>query len=201
MKVMKKLFLCLALILVNVLAFAQTSVNLENVEVPAKLTDRTERIIVHKGYIVSYNADWKIPNWVAYELTDTEVAGEEPRAKKFVPDPMVPKYESATTDDYKNSGWDRGHMAPAADMKWHPQAMKESFYLSNVCPQNITLTVACGKTLRNRFVTLQCLKVASMWCADLSFLLIIKQLAQTKWRFQAHFSRCFCKRMMVRYIP
>lgn len=158
MKVMKKLFLCLALILVNVLAFAQTSVNLENVEVPAKLTDRTERIIVHKGYIVSYNADWKIPNWVAYELTDTEVAGEEPRAKKFVPDPMVPKYESATTDDYKNSGWDRGHMAPAADMKWHPQAMKESFYLSNVCPQNHNLNGGVWKDLEEQIRDLAVLK-------------------------------------------
>ena len=147
---MRKLFLFLILVSISLSACAQRHVNLENVEIPGKIKDRTERVIVHKGYTVSYNADWKIPNWVAYELTDVEVSGEEPRAKKFIPDPMVPKYESATTDDYKNSGWDRGHMAPAADMKWHPQAMKESFYLSNVCPQNRNLNGGVWKDLEEQ---------------------------------------------------
>ena len=147
---MRKVFLFLFLVFTSLFVFAQKPVNLENVEIPGKIKGRTERVIVHKGYTVSYNADWKIPNWVAYELTDVEVAGEEPRAKKFVPDPMVPKYESATTDDYKNSGWDRGHMAPAADMKWHPQAMKESFYLSNVCPQNRNLNAGVWKDLEEQ---------------------------------------------------
>lgn len=147
---MRKLFLFLFLVFTSLFVFAQKPINLENVEIPGKIKDRTERVIVHKGYTVSYNAEWKIPNWVAYELTDVEVAGEEPRAKKFVPDPMVPKYESATTDDYKNSGWDRGHMAPAADMKWHPQAMKESFYLSNVCPQNRNLNAGVWKDLEEQ---------------------------------------------------
>ena len=41
--------------------------------------------------------------------------------------------------DYSNSGWDKGHMAPVADMKWSEQSMYESFYLTNICPQNHTL--------------------------------------------------------------
>ena len=94
-----------------------------------------EQIISHIGYTVSYNEDYCIPNWVAYELTASEVEGLESRSDKFVPDPMVTG-RTATTDDYRNSGWDRGHMAPAADMKWSRQAMVESFYLSNICPQN-----------------------------------------------------------------
>ncbi len=147
---MRKLLLFLFLVFTSLFVFAQKPINIENVEIPGKIKGRTERVIVHKGYTVSYNADWKIPNWVAYELTDVEVAGDEPRAKKFVPDPMVPKYESATTDDYKNSGWDRGHMAPAADMKWHPQTMKESFYLSNICPQNRNLNAGVWKELEEQ---------------------------------------------------
>lgn len=147
---MKKLLYLLIGIFIALSSCAQNKINLDNVEIPARLTNRTERIITHKGYTVSYNADWKIPNWVAYELTDVEVGGEEPRAKQFVPDPMVPKYESATTEDYKNSGWDRGHMAPAADMKWHPQAMRESFYLSNVCPQNHNLNGGVWKDLEEQ---------------------------------------------------
>lgn len=147
---MRKSFLFFLMIIASISVCSQKHVNLDNVEIPAKIKGRTERVIVHKGYTVSYNADWKIPNWVAYELTDEEVAGEEPRGKKFIPDPMVPKYESATTEDYKNSGWDRGHMAPAADMKWHPQAMKESFYLSNICPQNRNLNAGAWKDLEEQ---------------------------------------------------
>ena len=99
---------------------------------------------------MSYNYDWKIPNWVAYELTDWEVEGEVPRYDRFKPDPMVPANATATTDDYKYSGYDRGHMAPAADMKWDEQAMKESFYLSNICPQNPNLNGGVWKELEEQ---------------------------------------------------
>ncbi len=112
---------------------------LDKIEIPAKIQGSQERIIIHTGYTVSYNPAWKIPNWVAYELTREEVEGNVPRYDTFLPDPEVSEDESATTYDYKNSGWDRGHMAPAADMKWSKQAMKESFYLSNICPQNKNL--------------------------------------------------------------
>jgi endonuclease G len=111
----------------------------DKIEMPAKIKGRTEQIITHTGYTVSYNSDWKTPNWVAYELTKEEVKGTVSRYDAFMPDPEVSYENSATTYDYSNSGWDRGHMAPAADMKWSEQAMKESFFLSNICPQNSNL--------------------------------------------------------------
>ena len=123
---------------------------IENVEIPAKLHNRKEQFITHIGYTVSYNSDWKIPNWVAYELTKEEVEGTVPRFDAFMPDPEVPYKETATTNDYKNSGWDRGHMAPAGDMKWSEQAMKESFYLSNICPQNKNLNSGIWKDLEEQ---------------------------------------------------
>ena len=126
------------------------NINLENVEIPTIMDNRSDRVITHKGYTVSYNYDWKIPNWVAYELTDWEVAGEVPRYDRFKPDPMVPQNVTATTNDYKYSGYDRGHMAPAADMKWDEQAMKESFYLSNICPQNPNLNGGVWKDLEEQ---------------------------------------------------
>jgi endonuclease G len=122
----------------------------EKIEIPAKITGRQEQIITHTGYTVSYNSDRKIPNWVAYELTDEEVEGNTPRYNTFIPDPEVSYSESASTDDYKNSGWDRGHMAPAGDMKWSKQAMKESFYLSNICPQNKNLNAGIWKDLEEQ---------------------------------------------------
>ena len=106
-----------------------------NYELPQILDSRSQQIIEHFAYTVSYNHDWLIPNWVAYELTDHEVSGEQQRSNHFAPDPLV-HGDPVVTKDYSNSGYDRGHMAPAADMKWSEQAMRESFYLTNICPQN-----------------------------------------------------------------
>lgn len=96
---------------------------------------QAEQYIEHTGYTVSYNTDWRIPNWVAYQLTRNEVQGEVERFDRFLPDPAI-SYNPVVTKDYSHSGYDRGHMAPAADMKWSEQAMKESFYMTNICPQN-----------------------------------------------------------------
>lgn len=104
------------------------------------------QIIKHIGYTLSYNNDTRNANWVGYELTDEEVAGTVERGENFRPDPLV-KGTQATDDDYKKSGWDRGHLAPAADMKWSSQAMEESFYLSNVSPQNKQLNRGTWKKL------------------------------------------------------
>ena len=146
---MKKSFLLFALMLC-LTALSCQDIDLNNIEIPTITDERSDRIITHKGFTLSYNYDWKIPNWVAYELTDIEVMGEVPRYDKFKPDPMVPQNVSATTNDYKHSGYDRGHLAPAADMKWDEQAMRESFYLSNICPQNPNLNGGVWKDLEEQ---------------------------------------------------
>ena len=146
---MKKSLLLFALMLC-LTALSCQDIDLNNIEIPTITDERSDRIITHKGFTLSYNYDWKIPNWVAYELTDIEVKGEVPRYDKFKPDPMVPQNVSATTNDYKHSGYDRGHLAPAADMKWDEQAMKESFYLSNICPQNPNLNGGVWKDLEEQ---------------------------------------------------
>ena len=114
-------------------------------ELPRVKSSQPEKIVHHTGYSVSFNTNWLIPNWVAYELTANEVQGVEPRGNNFVPDPDI--YQSPSSDEYKNSGYDRGHMAPAADMKWSKQAMTESFYTSNICPQNKNLNKGDWKDL------------------------------------------------------
>lgn len=146
---MKKSLLLFALMLC-LTALSCQDIDLNNIEIPTITDERSDRIITHKGFTLSYNYDWKIPNWVAYELTDIEVMGEVPRYDKFKPDPMVPQNVSATTNDYKHSGYDRGHLAPAADMKWDEQAMRESFYLSNICPQNPNLNGGVWKDLEEQ---------------------------------------------------
>lgn len=101
-------------------------------ECPA-VSDSTH-LIRHSAYTVSYNEDWLIPEWVAWELTSDEADGKFPREQQFNPDPDW-KGHQAENKDYTRSGYTRGHMAPAGDMKFSEQAMKESFYFTNVCPQ------------------------------------------------------------------
>nr|MCR5550122.1 DNA/RNA non-specific endonuclease [Bacteroidales bacterium] len=118
-------------------------------EIPVLKADRPEQIIAHKGYTVSYNSDWCVPNWVAYELTREEVRGTVHRAGHFEPDPDV-KGVCPTYRDYSRSSYTRGHMAPAGDMKWDTTAMRESFYLSNVCPQDHNLNDGDWKVLEEQ---------------------------------------------------
>ena len=107
-------------------------------EIPTLSTDKQGQIIQHTGYTLSYNNQMRTPQWVAWELTKAETRGEEERSSEFQTDPYVigTKVE---TYDYSRSGYDRGHMAPAGDMKWDKQAMQESFYMSNICPQDHNL--------------------------------------------------------------
>lgn len=107
-----------------------------------------QEVVEYTGFNVSFNADLRIPNYVVYELTRSEVQGEEPRSNKFLCDERVKG--CPTTTDYTGSGYDRGHMAPAADMKWSKQAMKESFYLTNICPQNHSLNSGGWKRLEEK---------------------------------------------------
>ena len=107
-------------------------------EIPTLSTDKQGQIIQHTGYTLSYSNQMRTPQWVAWELTKAETRGEEERGSEFQTDPHVigTKVE---TYDYSRSGYDRGHMAPAGDMKWDKQAMQESFYMSNICPQDHNL--------------------------------------------------------------
>lgn len=118
----------------------------KGLEIPRYTSSRGGQLIAHLGYTVSYDADYKTPQWVAWELTADEAQGEVPRYNKFQPDPEV-RGAKAYPTDYTNSGYDRGHMAPAADMKWSKQAMMESFYMTNVCPQNRNLNRGDWKDL------------------------------------------------------
>ncbi len=79
-------------------------------EIPKTIRKRNEIVIGHVGYTVSYNDVYKTPNWVAWELTRKETAGDEGRTNKFLPDPKLPE-PRVVTSDYTNSGYDRGHMA------------------------------------------------------------------------------------------
>jgi endonuclease G len=108
-----------------------------------------EKVTKHLAYSVSYNHKHMQANWVAYELTLSHTLGAAERESRFVVDPIInPK--TARTEDYTKSGFDRGHLAPAADMKFSAQAMTESFYTSNISPQRPGLNRGIWKKLEEK---------------------------------------------------
>jgi len=121
-----KLFITTILILITSNLFA---ISTDFLPVP------TADIVRHTYYMLSYNEKFEQANWVYYELTDSMlINGGEERTNKFKMDPLI-KTGSAKTSDYTKSGYDRGHLCPAADMGFNPKAMEESFMMSNISPQ------------------------------------------------------------------
>ncbi|XP_053321998.1 nuclease EXOG, mitochondrial [Spea bombifrons] len=89
------------------------------------------------NHALSYDQAKKTPRWVIEHLSKDKLDGIADRQHcKFKPDPNIPKIFSASNEDYYKSGWSRGHMAPAGDNKFSTEAMAETFYLSNIVPQN-----------------------------------------------------------------
>lgn len=113
--------------------------SLDNIEIPSTNPQCSSFQIKHTAYTVDYNEFLCIPNWVAYVLTREHTNGPYKRLNSFSPDPAI--MNPVLHEDYtRNPGkYDRGHMAPAGDMKWSETAMAESFYTSNICPQNNNL--------------------------------------------------------------
>lgn len=90
--------------------------------------------IHHKYYSLCYSTVHKQAIWVSYTLSCFMVENVNcERSDDFRTDPKVP--QGASLNDYKGSGYDRGHLCPAGDMAFDCDAMSESFFMSNMSPQ------------------------------------------------------------------
>ena len=107
-----------------------------------------EQIVEYEGFRVSFNPENKTPNWVAWELLGTETDGVVKRSDNFWCDENVKGCPDPS--DYKNSGYDRGHMCPAADQKWSEQAMSDCFSMANMVPQDHALNAGAWQTLESK---------------------------------------------------
>lgn len=111
--------------------------SLLEVSLPANISDQ---VLHYKAITIYYNRKYRVPACVAYELTNTQVSmADAPDAEQrnnynFNRDPNAagcPEWW-----EYKDTGYDRGHMAPAMDMRWDRQAMEQCFLMTNICPQD-----------------------------------------------------------------
>lgn len=101
---------------------------------PANATNEDK--LVQNEWVIWYDADLRQPLWVAYEFTRSEAKRKRyPRLDCFRRDPRLPDDEASFCEDYKSSGFDRGHLLPANDAKRSKAMMDNSFLLSNMAPQ------------------------------------------------------------------
>ena len=92
------------------------------------------QLVEHTYYSLSYLEEHEQAEWVHYMLNDVMLKGIVPRKNSFKSDKLITT-KSAVLSDYKYSGYDRGHLVPAGDMKLSKVSMSESFLMSNISPQ------------------------------------------------------------------
>lgn len=98
-------------------------------------TSTNKQIVTHNYYTLSYNEKYEQAEWVAYELKASDLTRNVNFDRPyFIEDPKV-KTHSADWRNYKKSGYDKGHLCPAADRKFSKAAFDETFYTSNISPQ------------------------------------------------------------------
>jgi len=93
-----------------------------------------ETVIEHPGHLLVYDEKHEQAKWVAHIASPDLITGNLARIDSFLPDPLVTT-GTAVTADYWNSGFDRGHLVPSADMRWNATALQATYLYSNISPQ------------------------------------------------------------------
>ena len=120
--------------------------------------DIPQQLLRRVGYVVSYNPETHIPNWVAWQLTDSHTTGPYKRKGIEFQEDNEAEGVKVNTFDYSRSGYDRGHMCPSGDNKWDKTAQEQSFLMTNICPQDHNLNVGDWNEMEN-----QCRKWAKQY--------------------------------------
>ncbi|WP_338358824.1 DNA/RNA non-specific endonuclease [Yeosuana marina] len=112
-------------------------------------TSTTGQVVHHNGYSLSYNEPYEQAEWVAYELKKSQLSNNNFERPYFEIDKAV-KTGSASWKNYKNSGYDRGHLCPAGDREYDINAYNETFLTSNISPQEHDFNAGIWNTLEQK---------------------------------------------------
>lgn len=112
-------------------------------------TSTTGQIVKHNYYTLSYNEKHEQAEWVAYELLPEHLSKYAIERPDFMKDTLVTT-KSAHKYNYRNSGYDRGHLCPAADRKQSIETYNETFLMSNITPQTHEFNAGIWKRLESK---------------------------------------------------
>ena len=112
-------------------------------------TSTSGHIVRHNYYTLSYKESYEQAEWVAYVLKKSHLTYDDRKRPYFIEDPWVAT-KSADWRNYKGSGYDRGHLCPAGDRRFSKQAYDETFYTSNISPQNNTFNAGIWNRLEKK---------------------------------------------------
>lgn len=111
-----------------------TSYNEDNVDFDYLPSSTTNQVVKHDYYVLSYDEKFEQAEWVAYELKKAYIKNNDFKRPYFNEDPKVTT-GSADWRNYKQSGYDKGHLCPAGDMEFDKKAYEDTFLTSNISPQ------------------------------------------------------------------
>ena len=124
-------------------------------ELDKKLQPSTFPVFERQGYTIAYDTRGKIPFWTHEHLTkESLVKNTERSGMVFREDPDLYEKHRSTLSDYQKSGFDRGHIVPAGDERFSKEALAETFYLSNICPQHPQFNRGLWNKLENHLRSL-----------------------------------------------
>jgi endonuclease G len=137
---MKNIFLLIMLV------FTTLSYGQDNLP---RIINFDDQIIYHTSYTLSYNETHEQPNWVKYMVTKVDLENSVAKRKNNFKEDKSIVTGSSQLVDYKGSGYDRGHLAPAATFVDSQEEMDESFYMSNISPQDPSFNRGVWKKIEN----------------------------------------------------
>ncbi len=134
---MKKILCSCSFLFIALFLFTQNHLllQIDSLEIPLCSASSDHEIRSFMNYTLCYRESYEQCEWAAYELTVQELEKKTERINTFKIDPLI-STGSAALEDYRSSQYDRGHMAPAADFLFDEEAMKETFFMSNMSPQD-----------------------------------------------------------------
>ena len=119
-----------------ILLFALSGIKAQQADIlmPSKMA--REQVIHHKGFSLSYNTSYLMPSWVSYKVTKGQINPNSEVKGKYIPDPLITT-RSASKKDYKHAGYIMAQFVSYLDVRQIPDAVDESFYLSNISPMKL----------------------------------------------------------------
>ena len=122
-------------ILIGILPFLPGSENDNSGHLIYGLPSDADLLLNRSSFAIGYSYKYRQPLWVCYILSASQLEAPKVRRRnRFAVDPDI-KLNPVKPAEYRKSGYDRGHLAPAADMSYAAVPMKHSFYMSNMSPQ------------------------------------------------------------------